>query len=60
MTFYDVNGDGSIGYEEFISGLRDDLTSRKKNMVDKAFCIMDKDGSKELTAGDLAYRYDVS
>jgi Ca2+-binding EF-hand superfamily protein len=22
MRFYDVDGDGSIGYEEFISGLR--------------------------------------
>jgi len=60
MSFYDVNGDGNICYEEFISGLRDPLTDRKKNMVDKAFGIMDKDGSKQIGVNDIAYRYDVS
>jgi len=60
MTFYDINKDGSIGYEEFIRGLRDPLTARKKDMVDKAFSIMDKDGSGQLGVSDIAYRYDVS
>lgn len=60
MSFYDVNQDGNICYEEFVSGLRDPLTDRKKAMVDRAFSIMDKDGSKQLSVGDIAYRYDVS
>ena len=60
MSFYDVNKDGNISYEEFISGLRDPLTGRKMAMVDKAFAIMDKDGSKQLSVGDICYRYDVS
>ena len=25
MKYYDVDGDGNISYEEFLSGLRDDL-----------------------------------
>lgn len=60
LKFYDVDGDGNVSYEEFIRGLRDDLTSRKKNMVEKAFAIMDKDGSKMLSVSDISYRYDVS
>merc|ERR1712183_221645 len=44
MKYYDINGDGSVGYEEFLNGLRDDLTPRRKNMVLKAFAMMDKTG----------------
>ena len=49
MTFYDVDGDGNISYEEFIRGLRDELTPRRKAMVDKAFAMMDRDGSGQIT-----------
>jgi len=45
MRFYDVDGDGNIGYEEFISGLRDELTPRRMTMVNKAFQMMDTDGT---------------
>jgi Ca2+-binding EF-hand superfamily protein len=60
MRFYDVDGDGSIGYEEFISGLRDELTPRRKVMVDKAFSMMDRDGSGQLNIQDIGSIYDVS
>jgi Ca2+-binding EF-hand superfamily protein len=55
--YYDIDGDGNICYEEFLRGLRynkniylitlcrDNLTERKKKMVDKAFRSLDKDGS---------------
>lgn len=29
MKYYDADGDGNIGYEEFLSGLRDDLSERR-------------------------------
>lgn len=60
MKFYDVDGDGNIGYEEFVRGLRDELTERRKVMVMKAFAMLDKDGSGELTVSDIAGIYDVS
>ena len=60
MSFYDVDKDGNICYEEFVSGMRDPLTARKRAMVDRAFGIMDKDGSKQIGVSDIAYRYDVS
>ena len=60
MKFYDVDGDGNISFDEFLSGLRDELSERRLNMVKKAFMMMDKDGSGQLTASDIAGIYDVS
>ena len=45
LKFYDIDGDGSISYEEFLSGLRDPLTERRLGMVQKAFASLDRDGS---------------
>lgn len=45
MKYYDINGDGKISFEEFLSGLRDDLNPRRKTMVMKAFHMLDKDNS---------------
>merc|ERR1712166_797385 len=45
MKFYDVDGSGTIGFEEFLGGLRDELPERRKKMVMKAFHMLDKDNS---------------
>jgi Ca2+-binding EF-hand superfamily protein len=60
MKYYDVDGDGNVSYEEFISGLRDSLTPRRQAMVDKAFARLDMNGSGEITISDIAGIYDVS
>ena len=48
MKYYDIDGDGNICYEEFIRGLRDPLSERRKNMVDKAFTTVDRNRSGPL------------
>jgi len=60
MKFYDVDCDGNIGYEEFLRGLRDELTERRKCMVQKAFGMLDKKGDGAITLSDVAGIYDVS
>lgn len=60
MKYYDVDGDGNITYEEFIRGLREPLSDRRKKMVQKAFALMDKNGSGEITISDVDAIYDVS
>jgi len=60
FKYYDINGDGSIGYEEFLNGLRDELNQRRQNMVLKAFAMMDKDGSGKISVADITGIYDVS
>lgn len=53
MKYYDTDGDGNIGYEEFLRGLKDELTDRQQNMVNKAWEIMDKDNSGFVTVHDI-------
>ena len=60
IKFYDVDGDGSISYNEFLSGLREELTERRLNMVKKAFSILDTNGSGEITIADIGHVYDVT
>lgn len=48
MKYYDIDGDGNISYEEFIRGLRDELTERRRKMVEKAFNMLDRDGSGQI------------
>jgi Ca2+-binding EF-hand superfamily protein len=50
IKYYDVDGDGNVGYEEFLSGLKDSLNARKQAMVDRAFSILDKNGSGSIQA----------
>merc|ERR1740130_2012040 len=60
FKYYDFNGDGSVGYEEFLNGLRDELTQRRQNIVLKAFAMMDKSGTGTITTSDIMNIYDVS
>lgn len=60
MKFYDGDGDGNVNFEEFLSGLKDELSERRLNMVKKSFYMMDKDGSGQITAKDICNIYDVS
>jgi len=60
MKFYDVDGDGNITYEEFVRGLKDPLTERRKHMVDKAFALIDRNNSGTITVADIDAIYDVS
>ena len=39
---------------------RDELTERRKKMVMKAYNILDRDGSGEITVKDIIHTYDVS
>lgn len=60
MKYYDIDGDGNICYEEFLRGLREELTDRKKKMVEKAFRVMDKDGTGYINVQDVISVFDVS
>jgi len=60
MKFYDIDGDGNITYEEFLRGLRDELTPRRTAMVNKAFNMLDRDGSGVIQLKEIAGIYDVS
>jgi calcyphosin len=60
LKHYDVDGDGNITYEEFLRGLREPMSARRKEIVLKAFRLMDKDGRGTITVADIEPMYDVT
>jgi Ca2+-binding EF-hand superfamily protein len=60
MKFYDQDNSGTIDYEEFVRGMRDELTDRRLAMTKKCFMIMDRDRSGVINKEDIAGVYDVS
>ena len=45
FEFFDADGNGTIDYEEFIQGVREPLTQRRRDLVALAFAKIDLDGS---------------
>jgi Ca2+-binding EF-hand superfamily protein len=60
IKYYDVDGDGHVSYEEFLRGLRDEMTPRRAKMVEKIFHRLDRDGSGLINLADVVQIYDVS
>jgi calcyphosin len=60
MKYYDLDKDGNVSYEEFIRGLREELTPRRAKMVHKVFNMLDRDGTGQVTVRDIIGVYDVS
>eukprot|EP01105_Mastigella_eilhardi_P005260 TRINITY_DN17000_c0_g1_i1.p1 TRINITY_DN17000_c0_g1~~TRINITY_DN17000_c0_g1_i1.p1 ORF type:complete len:210 (+),score=77.93 TRINITY_DN17000_c0_g1_i1:22-630(+) len=60
MTYYDKDNDGNISFDEFLVGLKSELSPRRMALVQKAFRILDKDLSGEVTVDDVIGRYDAA
>lgn len=60
MKYYDLNGDGNVSYEEFLSGLRDEMSARRVKMIEKIFQRMDRNGTGSIDIQDVFAIYDVS
>ena len=60
ISAFDVSGDGSITFDEFLRGIRGGINKRRRELVSLAFDVLDKDHSGEVTIEDVAAAYDVS
>jgi len=56
----DKNEDGCIDFEEFIRGVRDELTPRRLALVKEAFGKLDTDASGVVDIDEMKLIYDVS
>mmetsp|Transcript_4292 Transcript_4292/g.5921 ORF Transcript_4292/g.5921 Transcript_4292/m.5921 type:complete len:311 (-) Transcript_4292:330-1262(-) len=59
FKYFDINSDGSLGYEEFLKGMAPPLNERRLRMVQRAFEMLDIDGSGVLTVSDICEKYVV-
>lgn len=55
----DRSEDGNIDYDEFLRALAGGLSDRRKAMVQKAWDLIDRDGSGTLTVADLTGIYNT-
>jgi len=60
IKYYDTDGNGTINFEEFVRGLRDDLSDRRARMVNKAFSVLDSSNQGAISISDVINIYDVS
>lgn len=58
-SMFDRDG-GGVDYNEYVRSVRGDMNDFRLGWVDRAFDIMDKDGSGVITMDDVASAYDVS
>ncbi|CAE7421862.1 Capsl [Symbiodinium necroappetens] len=57
---FDRDSSGSVDYDEFVRGIRGDMNEVRLEWVDKAFSILDKDGSGVVETSEMSKTYDVS
>merc|ERR1711871_1312705 len=60
FVHFDTDCSGDIDFEEFLQGLRGDLSARRQNLINMAFDVIDKDGNGVLEPDDLIDVYDAS
>jgi Ca2+-binding EF-hand superfamily protein len=60
FILFDRDRNGFIDVDEFLIGIRGDLSDRRKQLVRMAFDILDTDGSGYVTIDELSAVYDVS
>ena len=60
VKHFDSNKDGQLSFDEFLRAIRGDLNPRRRNMVQQAYRVLDKDGSGQVTIADIRTAYDVS
>ena len=60
MLNFDKDRSGKISIEEFFRGLQGDMKRKRKLIVRKAYDMLDKDGSGEVTVNDIRGAYDCS
>ena len=60
FDMFDIDGSNTISYEEFIQGLRGEMSERRQRLVHMAFAILDKSGNGVVEPADMASLYDAS
>lgn len=56
---FDTNRDGTMNIDEFLMAIRGELNDKRMALVQKAFRLIDKDGSGQLDPNDIRDSYNA-
>lgn len=59
FSAFDINRDGTIQYDEFLRVIRGELNDYRRNLVERAFKVLDRDGSGVVEVQDLVGVYNA-
>ncbi|OQR98128.1 amino-acid acetyltransferase [Thraustotheca clavata] len=59
FNYFDLDHNGTVETQEFVTGLRDPMNARRLQLVRQAFMLMDKDGNGVLEPADIVEAYDA-
>lgn len=60
LAAFDKNKDGRIDFDEFLRGIRGNLSARRRALIMMAYDTLDTDGSGVVTRADILAAYDTS
>lgn len=56
---FDSNHDGTISYDEFLHAVREPMSARRVQLVERAFQVIDRNGNGMLEAEDIKSTYNA-
>ena len=59
FDMFDRDGSGDISYDEFLRMIRGEMNNFRKMIAQKAYKVMDKDGSGQLDINDIRQNYNA-
>lgn len=59
FSIFDINGDGTIDYDEFLRQVRGEMNPQRRAIAAKAFKKLDKDGSGVIDLNDIRGVYNA-
>ena len=60
VKIYDIDNSGAVSYANFMDGLRDTLSERKRKIVEKAYSSIDFRGEGRVSIRDMINSFNVS
>ena len=60
FSYFDKGGDGIVSLTEFISAVRGPMSDARKDVVMRAYAVLDRDGSGMVTVDDILEAYNLA
>ena len=60
FSLFDTNGDGTMSYSEFLHTVRGEMNSKRIDIVQRAFDLIDENENGQLDIDELKARFDAS